>query len=142
MLQDRQELLSNAQAFTATGVSTDKYATGMVASKFGAGKAIGIAIAVTTAADFTSANETYSFALCSDGDPALGSPTVHEERAITAANLPLGAKHFIALDPNAECERYIGLRATLGGTTPSVSITAALMTYEQFTTWKAYPNNY
>lgn len=142
MLLDRQELLSNAQAFAATGVSTDKYDTGMVSSKFGAGKAIGIGIFVSVAADFTTTDETYTFALCSDADSALGSPTVHESRAILAAALTAGSKHFIALDPTHDVERYIGLRATLAGTTPSVTITAALMTFEQFASWKAYPNNY
>lgn len=142
MLLDQQEILSSAQAFAATGVSTNKYDTGMVSSKFGAGCAIGIGIFVLLAADFTTTDETYTFALVSDADPALGSPTVHDSRAIPASALVAGSKHFIALDPNENVERYIGLRGTLGGTTPSVTITAALMTFQAFTTWKAYPNNY
>ena len=142
MLLDYQELLSNAQAFAATGVSTNKYDTGMVSSKFGAGKPIGIGIFVGVAADFTTGDETYTFALCSDADAALGSPTVHESRAILAAALTLGSKPFLALDPSHDVERYVGLRATLAGTSPSVTITAQLMTYEQFAAWKAYPNAY
>lgn len=142
MLLDQQEILSDAQPFAATGVSTNKYDTGMVSSKFGAGKAIGIGIFVEVAADFTTTDETYTFALCSDADSALGSPTVHESRAILASALTAGAKHFLLLDPNADVERFVGLRATLAGTSPSVTITAALMTFEQFGTWKAYPNAY
>ena len=142
MLLDQQELLSDAQALTATAVSTNKYDTGMASSKFGAGKAIGIGFFVEVAADFTTTDETYTFALCSDGDAALGSPTVHESRAILAATLVAGYKFFMALDPNADCERYIGARYTLAGTTPTLTITSALMTYEAFTAWKAYPNAY
>lgn len=142
MLLDQQELLSDAQALTATAVSTNKYDTGMASSKFGAGKAIGIGFFVEVAADFTTGDETYTFALCSDGDAALGSPTVHESRAILAATLVAGYKFFLALDPNADAERYIGARYTLAGTTPTLTVTAALMTYEAFATWKAYPNAY
>ena len=142
MLSDREELLSNAQALTATAVSTNKYDTGMTTSKFGAGRPIGIGFFVNVAADFTTTDETYTFALCSDADAALGSPTVHESRAVLAATLVAGYKFFLTLDPNADVERYIGARFTLAGTTPTVTITAALMTMEAFTVWKAYPNNY
>lgn len=142
MLLDNSEVLSDAQALTATAVSTHKYDTGMVSSKFGAGKAIGIGIFVLVAADFTTTDETYTFALCSDADAALGSPTVHESRAILASALTAGSKHFLLLDPNADVERHVGLRATLAGTSPSVTIDAALMTFEAFATWKAYPNAY
>jgi len=142
MLLDQQQLLSDAQALTATAVSPNKYDTGMSSSKFGAGKAIGIGFFVEVAADFTSANETYTFALCSDGDAALGSPTTHESRAILATTLTAGYKFFFALDPYAGCARYIGANYTLAGTTPTLTISAALMTFEDFATWKAYPNNY
>ena len=144
MLLDRQEMLdiNRALAAAATTVSTDKYDTGMVSSKFGAGKAIGIGIFVSVAADFTTTDETYTFALCSDADSALGSPTVHESRPILAAALTAGSKHFLALDPSHDVERYVGLRHILAGTSPSITFSSALMTFEQFATWKAYPNAY
>lgn len=144
MLLDKEELLDNARALAAaaTTVSTNKYDTGMVSSKFGAGKAIGIGIFVSVAADFTTTDETYTFALVSDADSALGSPTVHESRAILASALTAGSKHFIALDPNHDVERYVGLRHILAGTSPSITFTSQLMTFEQFATWKAYPNAY
>lgn len=142
MLLDRQEQLSNAQALTATAVSTDKFDTGMVTSKFGSGQAVGIGFFVSVAADFTTTDETYTFAVVSDADQALGSPTVHESRAILAATLIAGYKFFMLIGPNQDVERYIGARYTLAGTSPSVTVSAHLMTFDQFTSWKAYPNAY
>lgn len=141
MLLDNQQVLSDAQALTATAVSTHKYDTGLSSNQLGVGTPMGIGFFVDVAADFTTGDETYVFALCSDGDPALGSPTVHESRTILASNLTAGAKFFMSVSPDFVCERYIGVRYTLGGTTPSVTITAALMAQVSFESWKAYPNN-
>lgn len=142
MLLDNEEVLSDAQALTATAVSTNKYDTGETSSKFGSGRPKGIGFFVDVAADTASGDETYTFAVCSDADSALGSPTTHESRAIARATLVAGYKFFIAIPPEADVERYIGANFTLGGTTPSITVTAALMDYEAFTQWKAYPNNY
>lgn len=144
MLLDNEEVLSDAQALTATAVSTNKYDTGAdpTTKKFGAGKPKGIGFFVDVAADATTGDETYQFGVVSDADSALGSPTVHESRAIARATLVAGFKFFIALPPEADVERYIGAQYTLGGTTPTITVTSALMTAEAFAQWKAYPNNY
>jgi hypothetical protein len=67
---------------------------------------------------------------------------VHESRAIARATLVAGFKFFIAIPPEADVLKHIAAAYTLGGTTPTITVTAALMTRDQFSQWKAYPNNY
>jgi hypothetical protein len=146
MMLDNQQVLSDAQALTATAVSTNKYDTGLTIQQL-AGADMGVGFFVDVAADFTTGDETYTFAICSDADSALGSPTVHESRALLAAYLIAGAKFFMSFDPStqpvaaAATERYLGVRYTLAGTSPSVTITAVLMKRSDFEVWRAYPNN-
>lgn len=142
MMLDNQLVLSDQQALTATAVSTNKFDTGLASSKFGAGRPMGIAFFVDVAADVASGDETYAFAVVSDTDAALGSPTTHESRAIDKATLVAGYKFFIAIPPEADVERYVGVSYTLGGTTPTITVTAAIMAAEEFEVWKGYPNGY
>lgn len=146
MMIDNQMVLSDAQALTATAVSTNKHDTGLTIQQM-SGETIGVGFFVDVAADFTTGDETYTFAICSDADAALGSPTVHESRALLAAYLTAGAKFFMAYDPStqpvnaAAMERYLGVRYTLAGTSPTLTITAVLMNAKDFESWRAYPNN-
>ena len=60
-MMDAQTLLSDAQALTATAVSTNSYDKGAAGNDIANGQPLGIEITVDVAADFTSANETYVF---------------------------------------------------------------------------------
>lgn len=142
MMIDNQQVLSDAQALTATAVSTNKYDTGLTSSKLGAGKTLGIGFFVDVAADTADGDETYAFAVVSDADAALGSPTTHESRSIARATLVAGYKFFIAIPPEADVERYVGANYTLDGTTPTITVTSVLMSAAEFEQWKAYPNGY
>ncbi len=145
MMLDLQQVLMDAVAVTTatTTVSTNKYDTGLTASKVSAGKSIGVGFFIDVAADGTTTDETYRFELCSDDDPALGSPRIHLLRTIGYAELTAGYKFFMAYDPGALDQlRYLGVQLVTGGTSPLITLTAVLMAHEDFESWKAYPNGY
>lgn len=131
---DTLGLVSDAQALTATAVCTDKVDTHAVTPirEIGTGNPLGFGISVDVAADFTTGDETYQFDIVSDTDAALGSPTVHASFVLTAAQLPLAKTWFLPLPPGMPTERFLGLRYTLGGTTPLLTVTAWLTTLSAF----------
>jgi hypothetical protein len=129
MFVDKLLLVSDAQAFAATGVSTDKIDLGAsqtLRNRIGDGEPMGFLMTVDVAADAGTGDETYQFDILSDEDPALGSPTVIASFPISRTLLTAGSRWFLPMPAYQPRERYIGLRATLGGTTPSITITAAL----------------
>lgn len=147
MFLDAYLRVSNAQALTATAVSTDKIDLGdsTVRRQIGTGEPMGFGMVVTVAADFTTGDETYQFDIVSDEDAALGSPTVHGSFVRTAAQLTAGSLHFFPFpqDQLQLVERYIGMRYTLGGTTPTATVTTWFTTHSLFSlVARAYSKNY
>jgi hypothetical protein len=134
MYLDALLLVSNAQAVTATAVSTDKIDLGAVTPRrrIGTGEPMGFGVAIDVAADFTTGDETYQFNIVSDEDPALGSPTVIASFVRTAAQLAAGSLHFLPLPQDFPQERYLGLQFVTGGTSPSVTVTAWLTAHDLF----------
>lgn len=123
MVLDNELKLSDAQAFAATGVSTNTVDLGLANNRVGNGEPIGIAVNVEVAADATTGDETYEFQALSDDSAALGSTTLLASITIARATLIVGYRFFIPIPPGV-AERYIGLRLVLGGTTPSITISA------------------
>lgn len=121
MLTDIQATLSNAQALTATANSTDYYDSGS-AYDWSRGQAMGVLVTVGVAADFTTADETYSFAVQTDDNTSFSSATTLVSKAVAAANLAAGDK--VILPFHGDAERYVRVAYTLGGTSPSVTVTA------------------
>lgn len=145
MFMDALLLVSDAQAVTATAVSTSSIDTSLtsVQRQVGTGEPIGFGLTVDVAADHTTGNETYQVDIVSDGDPALGSPTVIASYVLLFSQLTAGAKFFFPLPMGFPAERYIGLQYTVGGTTPTVTVTAALTLQSMFSKEPvAYPRAY
>lgn len=142
MYVDGQTLLSDAQAFVATAVSTNTYDSGAAGNDITEGEPLGIAVTVDVAADATTGNETYQFDAVEDSDAALGSPTVLASRIILAAALTAGSKHVIPIPQGSKTERYLGLQLTLGGTTPTITITAFIAPLSFLGGWKANADNF
>lgn len=140
MFIDKLLQLSSAQAFAATGVSTNTVDLSAANIQIGDGEPMGIGISVGVAAVGTG---TYVFDFISDDLATLASPTVVATRTILAADLTAGSFHFIGIPPGTPIERYIGLRATLGGTSPAVTLSAWVTSQEMFSrVAKAYPKGY
>jgi hypothetical protein len=146
MFVDALLVVSDAQAFAATGVSTNSIDTRSPAVQnleIGSGTPIGFGITVDVAADATTGDETYVFDLLSDDVNTLGSPTLILSYTIARARLVAGSAWFLPIPPREPQEQFIGIRATLGGTTPSITITAWLTGWDQFAeTYKAYAKGY
>ena len=128
MFQDAQNLFSDAQALTATAVSTNVIDLG-VDRDVGAGEPMAVMITVDVAADFTTGDETYQIDIQTGSTATPTTVIARRIPVVTASNatsdLGLGKKIVIPLPK--ENARYLRLNYTLGGTTPSVTLTAALV---------------
>lgn len=123
MYVDVNTLFSNKQALTATAVSTNVYDF-ISPAQVGRGDPMAVVITVSTAADVANADETYQFDIQTSTDEAFTSPSVLMSKTIAGADLTLGSRHVIFLPTTNE--RYVRMNYTLGGTTPSVTVSAFL----------------
>jgi hypothetical protein len=126
MLYDAQTLLSDAQALTATANSANVYDCGSDRN-IGIGEALGVRVTVDVAADGTTGDETYTVKVVTDDNAALSSATDVTGAVSIPRGSAAGSTFIIPIPPNTTMERYIGLTYTLGGTTPTVTVTAAIL---------------
>jgi hypothetical protein len=138
-MMDAQCLLSDAQAFTATAVSTNTYDTDSATNDIAIGVPLVVEFSVDVAADFTTGNETYQFDLISSAAANLGTPTVLASKILTAATLVAGYVFYMTIPSKAQ--RYLGWQLTAGGTTPTITVTASIKPLEMTSTLKYYPDN-
>lgn len=129
MFIDALLVVSDAQAITVDAVSTNTIDLGnpTVKNRIGSGEPMCFLVNVEVAADFTTTDETYNFEVISSAAAALTSPTVLNRRAILAATLALGYRFIIDVPPGQPILRYLGLNYDVGGTTPTLTVSAALM---------------
>ena len=130
MVIDAFTQLANAQAFTATAVSTNTYDLG-VARDIGPGEELEVAITVD--ATFTGGTSV-NFQYITSAAPSLSSPTVLiETGAMAASELTAGRFPIVIRVPRALIkampvgQRYIGLQYTVVGVFTTGAVTANLM---------------
>lgn len=122
---DAQLLFSDAQALTVTAVSTNIIDLG-ADRNIGIGRPMAIVTQLDVAADAGTADETYTAQLQTDDNAAFSSATsVGGVITITRGN-PAGTMFIVPLPIGTETERFLRLNYTLGGTTPSVTVTSYL----------------
>lgn len=128
MFLDALGLVSDAQAVTATAVSTNTVDLGSPTPKrqIGDGEEVGFGLAVDVAADHTTGDETYTVEVIQSANADLSAPDVLSSRAIAFSDLIAGATHFFSIPKGTPTKRYVGLRYTTAGTTPSITVTAWL----------------
>jgi len=114
----------DATALSASAASSS-IDMGSVAADIARGEPLGFCLTVDVAADYTTTDETYAFEVVSDTTADLATPTTLFSRTLTAAQLVAGARFIFPVPPEV-AEQYVGMHATLGGTTPSVTVTAFL----------------
>ena len=126
MIIDALLLLSDAQALTATAFSTNTIDLGTqtVQRDVAVGEKLACNFQVDVAADTTSGDETYTFQLVQSANANLSSPDVLNQIAIARATLVAGYTFELFWPTNEITKRYIGVQYTLGGTTPTLTITA------------------
>jgi len=128
MFLDALLTLSDAQALTATANSTNTIDFGSMTPQrdMGVGEELEIIVTVDVAADATTGDETYSFGMVTSAAAALTSPTTINSAAIARALLVAGFSFSLKVPKGLITQRYFGLVYTLGGTTPTVTVTAQL----------------
>ncbi|MBF0589019.1 MAG: hypothetical protein HQL53_07830 [Magnetococcales bacterium] len=136
MFIDKNLELADGQALTASAASTNVIDLGSDRD-IGAGTPMYVVLQVDTAADGTTTDETYQFDIQTDDNVSFSSAGSLFSRTISYGDLTAGAQ-FVFPMPH-DNERYLRLYSTLGGTTPSVTISAWL-TDQAPQKWQAYPD--
>jgi hypothetical protein len=144
MFVDALGQLSDAQALSATGFSTNTIDLSNVTPKIdiGIGEPMCIAFAVDVAADTASGDETYTFQFVQSANANLSSPDILAQVAIARATLVAGYKFYLPIPSPLITKRFIGVQYTLGGTTPSITVTAFLQPLSMVQNEKVYAKGY
>lgn len=145
--------LSDAQALTATAVGTNVIDLS-VARSIGSGEPMAVVFSVGVAADQTTGDEDYTFdvefATAADQSTGAqlmgrrifesGTPTAPAQDADL---LVAGFVFAIPLPPVSadETGRYIGVRYTLAGTTPTCTVDAWLAPLKDVAQYTSYADN-
>lgn len=139
MILDKELQFSDSAALTASANSS-VVSLGAASSLF-LGESLDVIINIEVAADFTTSDETYSFALQTDNAVGMGSPTTLASRSILASALTAGSRHTLAVPIEAAQEGFLRLAYTLAGTTPSVTLSAHLAPRSFVGFAPVYPDN-
>lgn len=139
MILDAQNLFSDAQALTATAISSNVIDLSQARS-IGNGEPLCVLFTVDVAAGQPNSNEDYTFdvkyasnAALTAGEELMGRRVFEsgtpDAPAQDADLLVAGFRFYIPIPATqaAEDEQYFGVEYTLAGTSPSVTVTAALM---------------
>ena len=128
MWVDALLLLSDAQAITADAVSTNTIDLGGTNKMIGDGEPLAVQFTIDVGADFTTGDETYIFQIIQSAAANLSSPDVLATRTVSAASLGLaaGVKTSVGMPMGTPTKRYIGANYDVGGTTPTITVTAFL----------------
>ena len=149
MIIDALTFLWNAAALTATAVSTNCYdtgappVTGAPVNDLGTGKAMCFAIAITTAPNCATGDETYEFDIISStvGDLSTNLAYIAKyswTNAQALASLLAGTLLILPFPPmNSQVQRFLGLKYVAAGTGPSMTVTAWITTMDMVQTYRA-----
>ena len=154
MFIDAQQLFSDAQAVTADAVGTNVIDLSQDRS-IGTGEPMGVLFSVDVAADQTTGDEDYTFDVEYASDAAQttgrqligrrvfesGTPTAPAQDADL---LVAGYQFVIPIPPTdlSESERYLGIRYDVAGTTPTITVTAALLPLSMIPKTATYPDGF
>ena len=135
MISDKNLHLSDAQALTATAVSTDHMNLG---SDIDIGPGSPLWLVVQSGAAPGGTSPTITISIETDDNSSFSSATtIYTHTTIAGANFALGKRVVIPMP--FENEQYMRVRYTLGGTSPTFTVSAHLTAHEP-PNWKAYPD--
>ena len=141
MYLDSQLLLSDAQAVTADAASTNTVDEAIAGNDVTVGEPLCIVFQVDVAADFTTGDEVYEFQAIQSANANLSSPDILSQRSILAADLTAGSLHYLPIPPGSKTKRYLGAFYNVGGTTPTITVTAFIQPMNMIQVEKVYPDN-
>lgn len=154
MIIDKQLKFSDAQALTATAVGTNVIDL-TTARSIGSGEPMAVVFSVGVAADQTTGDEDYTFeveyatnAAQTTGRQLMGRRVFESGTpgapAQDADLLVAGFTFSIPLPPVSAGEdgQFLGVRYTLAGTTPTITVDAWLAPLKDVEQYTAYANGY
>lgn len=141
MILDAQLKVSAAQALTSTAASTDYIDLGVGRNVFD-GEPMAFLVHVNVAADAGNGDETYSFAIQCDDNTSFSSPTSLVSHSIARASLSANSLHILPIPIGVDVERYLRLNYTLGGTTPSITLSAYLVPLSHIQKYRVYADGF
>lgn len=147
MILDAQTLLSDAQAVTADAASTNTIDLGNVTPKndIGNGEPLVAVFTVDVAADATTGDETYEFQVIQSANADLSSPDIlvkTDTSYITRATLIAGYQLVLPIPPGLVTKRYLGAYYNVGGTTPTITVTASVVPQSFVPKIKSYADGF
>lgn len=138
MYIDSQHLLSDAQALTATAASTNVIDLG-ADRNVGVGEPLAVVITCDVALAGTS--PTFIATIQADDNSGFSSAATviacPQKSAIAA-----GDQIVLPLPADAMTERYLRLNYTLGGTSPTVTVTAFLQPLSMVQNYQSYADGF
>lgn len=140
MIIDAQHLFSENQALSGAGNinSTNEIDFGANNRRIGDGESMVVVVTVDVAAGGTTPTLQIQLFL----DNTNGRTTqVAASATLAAAQLTRGARFFVPV-PQGLGGRFLGVRYVLGGTTPTVTVTATLTTDDMLQNEAVYPSGY
>lgn len=142
MFIDAQLLFSDAQAVTADARSTNVVDLGVGRTLFD-GEPLAVVVVIDVGADYTTTDETYAFQVRTDDNSSMSSPTVVSTTTISAASqgLAAGKRVVLPIAIGVNIERFLELYYDVGGTTPSLTVTAFLQPLSMIDKFRTYPDN-
>lgn len=137
MILDRQLSLSDGQALTATAASTDVIDFGAV-RQIGVGEPLYVVLNFAVGAGGTS--PTMNVAFQTDDNSGFSSAaTLFTSPTYAAAAMTAGTQYVYPL-PVSGMERFFRLNYTLGGTSPTMTLDAHIVTQAQLNA--LYPSGF
>lgn len=141
MILDNALCVSDAQAVTADAFgSNTTIDLGAAGIDIAAGEPLAYLITVDVAADAADGDETYVFEAHESANSNMSSSDQLVAKTVARASLTAGTK--IILDLPATNKRYQNLYYNVGGTTPTITVTAFLVPKSFADKYRNYPNGY
>jgi hypothetical protein len=138
---DAETRLSSSQAITADAASTNAYDTGAAGNDVSVGEPLCVAFTINVAADHTTGDETYEFQVIQSAASDLGTPDIlakTDTSFLTAAKLVAGYRFYLPIPPGMKTKEWLGAYYNVGGTTPTVTVTADIKPLSMLQNDKTY----
>jgi hypothetical protein len=137
MILDALLLLSDAQAVSATAYSTNTVDLGDVTPKrsIGDGEPMALVVTCDVALAGTSPTLVISFVQSANANLSSDDDLVSSQ---SFSALAAGAQVVLPIPPGLVTKRYVGAQYTVGGTTPTVTLTASIMPLSMVSKLKDY----
>jgi hypothetical protein len=134
LIIDAQLIFSDTQVLVASAASANIVDLGVkdqtapyVERRLGTGEKLIVAVRAEVAPDHTTGDESYTVKLQTDDNPDFFSPTDLPTEFTIPNTAPVGPVAFIGIPPGVTVQRYLRATYTLGGTTPSITVSAWML---------------